>query len=133
MNGMYPEGRKRFLQADIDWLVDDVKAVLLSSTYVYSAAHDFHADLSGIIATSGNLTGKTSALGVADAADVTFAAVAAGDTVVAVALFKDTGVSATSPLIVFYDEAADTTPISEATTGGDITLSWAALGGLFTL
>ena len=54
-NAVYPTGMKAFADADIDWLVDDIKIVAMSSTYVFSSAHDFRNDLSGIVATSANL------------------------------------------------------------------------------
>ena len=68
-NAVYPTGMKAFADADIDYLVDDIKIVAMSSAYTYSAAHDFRNDLTGIVATSANLGTKTSTGGVLDAAD----------------------------------------------------------------
>ena len=59
-NVVYPTGMKAFADADIDFLVDDIKIAAMSSTYVYSAAHDFRDDLSGVVASSANLSSKTS-------------------------------------------------------------------------
>jgi len=107
-----------------------IKAVLVSSTYTYNAAHDFRDDLTGVIATSSALSSTTwssSGTGyVFDAADITFSAVAGGSTVDAVVLFFDTGTPGTSPLIC-YDQVTST-----ATNGGDITITFNA-SGIFTV
>ncbi len=81
--------------------------------------------MTGILATSELLT-KTTTLGVADAADTVFPAVAGGDTVTGVVIWKDTGSPATSPLLAWIDTNADTTAISLTTTGADITIQWSA-------
>ena len=93
-NVVYPTGMKAFADADIDYLVDDIKIVAMSSTYVYSSAHDFRDDLSGVVATSANLSSKTSTGGVLDAADPVFTSVT-GSTIVSFAMFKDTGTNST--------------------------------------
>jgi hypothetical protein len=123
-NSLYGKGREKFLNADIDWTADDIKAVLVD-TGSYSVAIDTHEFLSDIsagarIATSANLSSKTSTLGVADAADVTFTAVS-GATVEAIVLYKDTGVAGTSPLIAYIDSA---TNLPVTPNGGDITVQW---------
>lgn len=123
-NRLYPKGRQGFLEGSIAWLTDDIRAVLLSATYVYSDAHDFHADLSGIVATSGNLTGKTSTDGIADAADVTFSAVAAGPAATQVVVYKWTGSSATSRLIAYWDSDSSAVMLSVTPDGSDIQLRW---------
>lgn len=111
-------------------LAADIKVVLLDSGYTYSAAHDMHDDITGstIVATSGNLASKTTTAGTFDAADVVFSAVT-GDTVTQFVIYKDTGVSSTSPLIAHFDTA---TGLSVAPNGGDITLAWNA-SGIFSI
>lgn len=123
-NRLFPLSRQKFLEGSIAWLTDDMQAVLLTSAYVYSDAHEFHDDLTGIVATSGNLTGKTSTNGIADAADVTFPTVAGGSTVTQVVLMKWTGVSGTSPLIAYWDSDTTATMLSVTTDGSDILLRW---------
>jgi len=111
--------------AGISFSADDLKVVLTDSGYTFSAAHQNLSDIpaGARVATSGNLGGKTYSEGLFDADDVTFAAVAAGDTVTGVALYKDTGSAATSTLIAFWD--TDTGgAISIPTNGGDINLTW---------
>lgn len=133
-NSLAPSARQKFLDADIDWSADTIKAVLLDSTYTYSSAHDFLDDVGGgaRLATSGALGSKTSTAGVANSAAVVFTSVPGGDTVTQVWIYKDSGVEATSPLIAFYDTKADTSPISVVTDGTNITLNPNG-AGLFTL
>lgn len=97
----------------------NVKVVLLSSTYTYSAAHQYLSDLSGVVATSGNLTTKSFTNGVFDADDVTFSAVS-GSQVVAYAIYIDTGTGSTSRLMLFFDSAASGLPVTP--NGGSINL-----------
>ena len=131
-NALYGKGKEAFLGADIDWLADNIKVVLVD-TAAYTpnfSTDDFLADIpSGDrIATSGNLASKTSTLGVADAADVTFTAVT-GDVSEALVIYKDTGNEATSPLIAYIDTA---TGLPVTPNGGDITIEWNA-SGIFAL
>lgn len=122
-NVLYDSARQLFLQADIDWLVDTIKVVLLKtggSDYVYSSAHDYFNDVPvGARIATATLASKTSTSGVADCADPTFSAVGAGSTVGAIMVYKDTGVESTSPVMLYIDTA---TGLPLATNGGDITL-----------
>lgn len=124
-NVLYDPAREAFLNGEVDWSDDDIKVFLLDSSYTFSAAHDALGDIDGgaRLATSDNLSGKTTTDGVADASDVTFAAVPAGDTITQVVVFKDEGFGAGVPL-VYIDTLADTNPISIATNDGDIVLRW---------
>ncbi len=121
-NALYDLGRQAFLEGDIAWDTDDIRAVLVDTgTYTVNlATHQFHSDLSGIVATSGNFTSKTTTAGTADAADVTFSAVS-GATVEAVVIYKWTGVSGTSQLIAYIDTA---TGLPVTPNGGDITIQF---------
>lgn len=121
-NALYGLGRQAFLDGDIDWTNNDIK-VLLVDTGTYTVqidTHQYHSDVSGITATSPNLTGKSSTLGVADAADVTFTGVS-GAVSEALIIYYDTTVSGTSPLIAYIDTA---TGLPVTPNGGDITVSW---------
>lgn len=122
-SALYGKGREKFLNGDIDWAADDIKVCLIDTgTYSVSIdTHEFHSDLSGIVATSANLGSKTSTLGVADAADVVFTAVS-GSSVEAIVIWKDTGVSGTSPLIAYIDSASAGLPVTP--NGGNITITW---------
>lgn len=101
---MYNAALGKFLDADIDWSANNIKAVLVTSGYTFSAAHTSLDDVAGgnRLATSGNFSGKTSTAGVADATDVTFSSVAAS-TVDAMIIYHDTGTESTSTLICYLD------------------------------
>ena len=99
----------------------DIKAVLVDLAD-YTPNMDTDQYLSDIpagarVATSGNLSGKTSTNGYADSDSFTFSSVS-GDVSEAIVLYKDTGVAATSPLIAYIDEATAGLPITP--NGGDI-------------
>ncbi len=127
-SALYPLGKKALLDADVDMLVDNLKLLLIDTAdETYNAADQFHSNITGagIVATSGNLAGKTTTSGVFDANDITITAVT-GDTVEAVVLYKDTGVSATSPLIAWFDVSTFTP------NGSDVTVVFNA-SGLFAI
>lgn len=109
----------------LGWLTGNIKAVLLDATYTYSAAHDFLNDIGGgaIVATSGNLTGKSATNGVADADDVTFTALT-GDPVTQIWIYKDTGSAATSLLICYYNYDSSGSPIIVTPDGTNVILRW---------
>lgn len=121
-NALYDLGREAFLTGDIDWATDDIKIALVDSgAYTPNlATHDFLDDVPSVIATSGNLASKTTAAGVADAADVTFSAVS-GVQSEYILIYQDTGSAATSRLIALIDTATNL-PITP--NGGDIQVVW---------
>jgi len=93
-------------------------AYLMKSTYVYSAAHKFVADLGANILAQVALTGVTTNSpndGTLDTADHTFAAVTGSFITIWYAV--NTGSTATSPL-VFYNDAV--TGFPGTITGGDV-------------
>lgn len=129
-NAAYPLGMQALLNKEFDFDTDNFRCVLVDTgTYTYSSAHEDHADLSGIVATSGNLTSLSITNGTFDAADVTFSAVS-GNTVEAIVLYHWTGVSATSKLILYLDTGVTGLPVTP--NGGDITITWNA-SGIFQL
>ena len=94
------------------------------SGYTFSQAHQFASSLPAAIVTDGTLGTKTANgagadPGCFDAADVTYVAVPAGAAIDCLAVFKDSGTPATSPLL-FYIDGFTVTP-----NGGDITIQWA--------
>lgn len=117
--------RSALLTADIDVIADDIKLVALDATYTYSAAHDNldDVDAGARVATSGNLAGKTSTDGYFDSNDVTLSALAAGDTITQLYIYKDSGSEASSKLIAYYDTNAAAAAISVPTNGGDIVIA----------
>lgn len=121
-DAIYGLARKKFLDGDIDMLVDDIKVVLVDSgVYTVSIdADEFFDDIASVVATSGNLASKTTTLGVFDAADITFTSVT-GNESEALVVYKDTGTASTSPLIAYIDGA---TGLPVTPNGGDITVTW---------
>lgn len=107
-NALYAKGRQKFLEGSIAWLTDNIKVVGVDAADYTAdlATHEFLSDIpSGArVATSANLTGKTSTAGVADADDPSFVG-ATGDQFEYLAIYKDTGSAATSPLIALIDTA----------------------------
>lgn len=126
---IYPKGKEAFLSGSIDLTSATIKAALVDTgTYTYSSAHDFYNDVSGVVGTPVTLGSKTVTNGAFDAADSTFSAVT-GNTVEAIIIYKDTGVSSTSPLIAYIDSG---TGLPVQPNGGDISVTWHS-SGLFSL
>lgn len=124
-NALYSLARQSFISQSpsIDMDTDDIKVSLVrSSAYTPNLTTDqFLSSVPTRVADSGNLSAKTVTLGVFDAADVTFTAVAAGLAAQYIVIWKDTGVAATSPLIALIDTG---TGLPVTPNGGDITIVW---------
>lgn len=121
-NALYGKGRQKFLEGAIAWVTDDIKISFVDSG-VYTLSIDvdeFFDDIASTIADSGNLTGKTSTLGVADATDETIGSVS-GNEFEYIVIWKDTGTPSTSPLIACIDTA---TGLPCTPNGGDIIVQW---------
>jgi len=122
-NALYDHGRQAFLEGGIAYLTDNIKVALVSGTYTPNlASHQFLSDLgANVVGTPLALTTKTSTAGVAGASNLTFTSVPAA-TVTYVAMFKDTGVAGTSPLICLIDTATGL-PVTIAA-GGNVVITW---------
>lgn len=125
-NTLYDKGRQRFLEANINWMTDTIKCILVD-TGAYTAnfsTHEFLSDIptSARIGTASGvtLTSKTTDGGAADAADITFSSVT-GASIEALVLYKDTGTEGTSPLMAYIDTA---TGLPITPNGGDIIVTW---------
>lgn len=113
-NALYDPGREGFLDGSIDWDTDDVRAMLVLSTYTFSAAHKFMSSLTAYDnGRSAALGTKTVTNGVADAADTTLTATAATASK-AVVVFKHTGSDATARLIAYIDAPTSGLPFTPA-------------------
>ena len=121
-NRLYPKGAEKLLSGSINLVSDTIKVALLSDAYTYSASHEFLSDVSAsALNTAQTLASKAVTGGVFDAADSVYTAVTAGANARYLAIYKDTGVAGTSPLIHFVDTV---TGLPMATNGGDITVQW---------
>lgn len=123
-NTLYDFARQRFLEAQINWMTDVVKVILVD-TGAYTpqtAVHQYLSDIptSARIAGPVTMTGKATTGGAADASDVTFTAVS-GTSIEAIIIYVDTGTESTSPLIAFIDTA---TGLPITPNGGDIIVTW---------
>ena len=127
-SALYDPGREGFLDGSIDWDTAVIKCALVRG-YTFSAAHKFVSDLGGTaVATSAALATKTVISGVADAADVTFTAVAAGAAIPAIVVFQSSAVTggadvaATAQRLICYIDTATGLPVTP--NGQNITIAW---------
>jgi hypothetical protein len=122
-NAVYPLAKQSFLSKLIDLTSDTIKVALLSSSYTYSAAHQYVTDLgANVVARTAALTSKTVTSGVFNAASPATASAVTGSAVAKLAIFKDTGADATSPLIMFLDTVSSGLPVTP--NGGDINITF---------
>lgn len=123
-NTLYDFARQRFLEAQINWMTDTIKVILVD-TGAYTpqtSVHQYLSDISGSARIAGpvTLTAKATTGGAADGADVTFTSVS-GPSIEAIVIYVDTGTEATSPLIAYIDTA---TGLPITPNGGDIIVTW---------
>jgi hypothetical protein len=126
-SAIYPKFKEALLQASSGSSLagsgtTGVYAALLSSTYTYSAAHQYYSDLTGIVGTPVELGTKTFVGGLLDAADSTWSSVS-GSAVNAVALYVQNAGANTTWRLVAYIDGISITP-----NGGNITAVWNASG-----
>jgi hypothetical protein len=126
MNHVTPWARQGFLSAAANWLSDTFKVVALSAAYTQSDSDHFYSALPGgdIIATSGATASPSATNGNAVSNPVVFTSVAGGHTIAGLYLYRDTGVTATSQLLVWWDQDATNFPLAIVTNGGNISLTW---------
>lgn len=114
-NQLFDKGREGFLTGDIDWENDDIKVAAVDATYTPNLAiHQYLSDLTGIVATTANLEGKTWTAGIADADNTEFVSVS-GPQIRRMIIYQDTGTAGTSRLIHHIDTATGLpiTPVGE--------------------
>ncbi len=122
-NAIYTKAKEKFLSGSIDLTSDTIKAALIDAQD-YTVNTDTHEFLSSVataaIVDSGTIANITVTNGEFDGDNVVMSNVT-GDQCEAVVIYKDTGSSATSPLICYIDTA---TGLPITPNGGDITLDW---------
>lgn len=132
-NALYPLWKEQLLQftANNNLSAGTVKVALIDTgLYTYSAAHQFYTSATAAaVGTPQTIGSKTFTNGVFDGADVTFTTVT-GNSVEALIIFVDTGVSATSPLVAYIDTSVTGLPVTP--NGGNIAITWNA-SGIFAL
>jgi hypothetical protein len=125
-NALYDKGREHILEGAIAWLADDIRVVSIDEADDVPdlANDDFLDDIASGARefASPSLSSKTSANGVADAADLLPAFTsAAGDQFESISLYVHTGVDSTSELICNIDTA---TGLPLTPDGGNINITW---------
>ena len=128
---LFDSAREGLLGAEIDWDGAVIKAALVRG-YNFSASHRFVSDVTNaggtLVATSSALTSKTITGGVADAADVSFAAVPTGAAIPAIIIFQSSAVTggsdvaAGSQRLICYIDTATGLPVTP--NGQAIGVSW---------
>ena len=109
-NWWYDKGLENFAKGNVDWLNDNIKFSFVDSAdyTLNTGEHEFYDQITGessIVATSGNLSGKSCTGGVLDANDETVNTVS-GDQFEYIILWKDTGTPSTSPVLFGIDTAS---------------------------
>jgi hypothetical protein len=123
-NTLWDTGRAAFLAGDIAWDSDDIRVMLVKSTYTYVATHAYVSNLGSVDnGRSTAFASKTTTAGVADAADISLSATAAV-ACNALVIFKHTGADTSARLIAYIDTATGL-PLTPAT-GATITVQWAS-------
>lgn len=113
-NALFDPGREGFLDGSINWASGDIRVMLVKSTYTFSAAHKFLADLGAVDnGRSASLATKTVTSGVANAANTSLTATAAV-ACASLVIFQHTGADATARVIAFIDTPASGLPFTPA-------------------
>lgn len=133
-NVVYNSFKTQLLNGGINFGTSTIKAMLVTSGYTPNQdSDDFQNDVTNEVSATGYTTGGKTLTGgtvtqdntdneaVYDAADVTWGT--SSITARAAVLYKDTGVSSTSPLIGYVDFTTDQTSAN-----GDFTIQWSSEG-----
>lgn len=121
-SALFNPGREGFLDGSIDFDTDDIRVMLVKSTYTYDATDKFIADIGAVDnGRTAALASKTVTDGVADAADTSLTATDAA-ACNALIVFKHTGSDATARLICYLDTGTGL-PLTPAA-GGTVNIVW---------
>ena len=136
----FNDGKMKILDGTIDLDTDTIKVSLHTSTYSPNIdTHTFFSDLTNELDASGGYTAGGAALasrvvtaddtndrGVFDAANLSWSALTPSAAFRYAVIYKDSGLSTTSPLIAYIDFGADQNPAGSA-----FTILWHADGILY--
>lgn len=136
-NALYPKWKEAAIQASANSALNGtgtsgVYAALVTSSYVYSAAHQYYSDLGATTVGTDQEIGatKTYVNGVFDGADVTFPSVTGSAASAIVLYIKNAGANTTWRLVAYIDTGVTNLPVTP--NGGNITITWNA-SGIFAL
>lgn len=117
-NALYPKSKAQYMKGAIDLtsLSITIRAISIDTgDYTYSASHEFLSDVpaGARVKKSNPLTGRTVNLttGAFDSDDPTMEAVT-GEDIEGIILYIDTGVDATSRLLMYQDTDISTVPFT---------------------
>ncbi len=123
-NTLFAKARESFGTQVLNWLTQDFRIAALKTGYsVDEDSADYLSDLDDtqIVATSDLVTGKSMARGWFYALPTRFAALTSPNSVGSLAVYRDTGVAATSDLVL-YIRSARSMPFTF--TGGAVYVLW---------
>lgn len=124
-NALYLKAKEALLEGQFDLTDNTLKVIFVKSTYLLNVnTHEFLSDIneSDIAATTTLLTGKSTALGIFDADNITVENYGTSGFAYLV-LYKDTGSRSTSRLLAFIDTAIGL-PVSPTIDPISITIGW---------
>ena len=105
-------------------------AMVNTSTYTYSASHQYYSSLSGIVGTDQQIASPSVTNGTFNGASVTYTAVS-GAAVGALLIYrKNSGANTTWVLVLYEDTSVTGLPVTP--NGGNIVVTWNG-SGIFTL
>tara|TARA_R110000824_G_scaffold25685_2_gene89246 strand:+ start:620 stop:1030 length:411 start_codon:yes stop_codon:yes gene_type:complete len=133
-NLVYPLAKENMLSGNIDLNTNPVFVALVSSSYTYSAAHEFFSPsvASHHIGATGSLSfPATYVTGSVTGSNVTFSSVSAGSVVGQVITFQSGTAGSADYLLAYFDTGSEG-GISITTNGGDVIINWNG-AGLFSL
>jgi hypothetical protein len=132
-NALYPKWKESLLQAIAGSALNGSGttgvycALVDTSTYTYSAAHQFYSSLSGIVGTDQEIGAtKTYTNGVLDGADITFPTVSGASAEALVIYVKNAGANTTWQLVAYIDTGVTGLPVTP--NSGNISVTWNASG-----
>lgn len=140
-NFTYNKGASEICHTDLDWETVSLKVMLLKTSYTPAKTHNYVSDISSDecdvtsyarqALTSNNVVTEddTNHRTVFDSdTNPTFSSLETGNTIEGCAVFYDTGVDTTAPLIFWVDQASGSPAFPFTTNGSDLTITWAATG-----
>ena len=124
-NALYKKAKEGLLEGLFDLTDNNIKVALVKNSYsVNLDTHEFLSDIAeaAVAATTGLLTGKTTASGVFDADNITVENYGTSGFAYLV-FYKDTGTRSTSRLLAYIDTATGL-PVASTVDPISITINW---------
>jgi hypothetical protein len=122
-NALFNPGREGFLDGTIDWDTNDIRVMLVLSSYTFDATDKFISDLGAVDnGRSAALASKTVTDGIANAASTSLVATAATASK-ALVIFQHTGSDATARLIAYIDAPTSGLPFTPSA-GQTVNITW---------